>query len=237
MITKFVIYFAVVFLIFDVPTVSSVIFKPFWFVLNFKNSLHEWVFRSTLDHYATFVGMLCAYFHPNFEKFLKKLSENPKEKLWISVITIVLIGINALWYRHVYVLDKYEYNKLHPYTFFIPLLSFIFMRNCTPFLRRWHCGLFTYLGKITLETYISQLHIYLQEDAKSVIVYLPNYPLLNFLLNSFIYIKLSDILFRATVTLNQYLFPPDMKKTWKNIATIAAIAVFAYAVAFISTKY
>lgn len=231
---KFLIYFLVVFIIFDIPGVSDFIFKPFWFVLNFKNSLHEWTFRSTLDHYATFVGMLCAYFHPNVESFLKRISEHPKEKVIVGAITMVLLVVNTIWYSHVYVLDKYSYNKLHPYTFFIPLLTYVFLRNSTSVLRRWHCGLFTYLGKITLETYISQLHIYLQEDAKSILVYIPNYPLLNLLINTFIYIKISILLFHATITLNQYIFPSDAKKMWRNLASIAGVVVTSYTVVYLS---
>jgi hypothetical protein len=37
--------------------------------------LHEWEFRSGLDRYIWIWGMLCAYFHPRYEKALVWLDE------------------------------------------------------------------------------------------------------------------------------------------------------------------
>jgi len=233
MVFKFLVYFLVVFVVFDVPGISTALFKPFGFVLNFKGSIHEWVFRSTLDHYATFVGMMCAYFHPNFEALLKRINSHRRGYIIVGVTTCVLLVINYHWFKHVYLLDKYAYNKRHPYTFFIPMLTYIFIRNSTVFLRRWHCGLFGHLGKITLETYISQLHIYLIQDAKGILVIFPDYPLMNFLVNSLIYISFSNVLFHATNALNAYIFPSDSKQMWKNIWYIAVTVVTAYASVFI----
>ena len=228
---KFLIYFAVVFFIFDVHGVASTVFGPFGFILNFRGSIYEWVFRSTLDHYATLIGMLCAYFHPNIEAWLRRMNTttNRLNKLMYGACTMLLVAVNYAWYVNVYVLDKYAYNKLHPYTFFVPMLSYILVRNSTSFLRRWHCTLFGYLGKITLETYISQLHIYLIEDAKGVLVIFKGYPLLNFLVNSVVFVAMSHVLFRATVTLNAYIFPSDPAKMWRNITKIVLVAIVAYA--------
>jgi len=225
---KFLVYFLIVFIIFDVPGVATTLFRPFGCVLNFKDSIHEWVFRSTLDHYATLFGMLCAYFHPNTEAFLRRINASSKSHLIITSISIVVFGVNYIWYKNVFVLNKFAYNKLHPYTFFIPMLSYIFLRNSYPLLRRWHCGLFGYLGKITLETYISQLHIYLIQDAKGLLVYFKGYPMLNFLLNSVIYVFMSNVLFKATLSLNAYIFPADYHKMLKNITKIFVGFLVAY---------
>ena len=230
MIIKFLVYFVVVLFVFDVPGVASTVFGPFGFILDFRGSIHEWVFRSTLDHYATLVGMLCAYFHPNIEALLRRLNATTQlfKKLMYAACTVLLVAINYAWYVYVYSLDKYAYNKLHPYTFFVPMLSYVLVRNSTSFLRRWHCTLFGYLGKITLETYISQLHIYLIEDAKGVLVIFKGYPLLNFLVNSVVFVAMSHLLFRATVALNAYIFASDPATMWRNITKIVMIVVVGY---------
>ena len=233
MAVKFVVYFLVMYIVFDVKGVSTALFSPFGFILNYQDSIHEWVFRSTLDHYATLLGMLCAYFHPNTEALLRRLNGHPKGNYVVAFIACILCGVNYLWYKHFYLMEKYAYNRLHPYTFFIPLLSYIVLRNCTSFLRRWHCALFGYLGKITLETYISQLHIYLIQDAKGILVFFPNYPLMNFLVNTVIYVSCSNVLFRATISLNAYIFPSDAKQMWKNIGYILGTVLTTYLVVFL----
>ena len=230
---KFLVYFAVVFMVFDVPGVATTVFRPFGIVLNYQASIHEWVFRSSLDHYATLIGMLCAYFHPNVEAILRRLNACRFDKLVSTGCAGVLLVVNYVWYVRVYVLDKYAYNKIHPYTFFVPMLSYILVRNSTSFLRRWHCTLFGYLGKITLETYISQLHIYLIQDAKGVLVFFKGYPLLNFLFNSVVFVAMSNVLFRATIVLNAYIFPSDHAKMLHNIFKIITSVLVAYASVFV----
>ena len=70
MVAKFFIYFVVIISLFNIPNMANVIFAPFYFLLKYESSLHEWIFRCKLDHCVTFVGMLCAYNHPTSEKIL-----------------------------------------------------------------------------------------------------------------------------------------------------------------------
>lgn len=75
--------------------------------------------------------------------------------------TTVCGVIGTYYYNHIYVLPKLEYNVVHPYTSWIPLTLFIVVRNVTPSLRNVHVAGYAWLGKITLETYISQFHVWL----------------------------------------------------------------------------
>lgn len=240
MAVKFTIYFLIVFLLFDVPGVGEIVFKPLGFILSYENSLHEWMFRAGLDHYATLLGMLCAYHHPNFEKLMGYLDEKSSAKRTAIRFGIALVCLTTLllWARHIFVLDKYQYNKLHPYFSFIPLLSFIFLRNMFPLFRRHYFYMFTWLGKITLETYISQLHVYLQGNAKFLIAFIPGYPLLNFALATIVYLFLSYHLFHLTVDISSFLIPKDHQSMLKNLAigvlwlSICYVAEFSYTGSF-----
>ena len=78
--------------------------------------------------------------------------------------------------------------------------------------------MFTWLGKVTLETYISQLHIYLQGNAKFLISFFPGYPLLNFAFASVLYLFLSYQLFHLTVDISSFLIPKDYNSLMKTLA-------------------
>ena len=72
---KLAIYALVNAVIFDVPLVSGLVFRPLSFVLGLADNpvdeLHEWRFRVGLDHWACFVGMLCAYNYPHWQTFIR----------------------------------------------------------------------------------------------------------------------------------------------------------------------
>lgn len=177
-----------------------------------------------LDHYATFVGMLCAYNYPRVDEFIKYLEaeqENVREKRKAIIlklaITCGLIVAFILWFYFVLFQPRPLYKIIHPYTSCIPILVYIWLRNMHPLLRSRYLDLFAFLGKITLETYLSQIHIYMIGNAKDILIYLPGYPMLNFLLATTIYLAVSYVLFHLTLFFNSYIFPKNMAVIYKNI--------------------
>ena len=243
MILKLSLYGSIVFIIYDLGFAQN-IFAPFSFILDLNGSLHEWEFRSGLDHYATICGMICAYSHPVLERFVDFLesdSQTQREhftKLGIRLgIGGMLLGIMILWYGYIYKLDKYEYNKIHPYTSVIPLLTYIYFRNVAPAVRNRHCLIFTWLGKITLETYIAQLHIYMQGNAKHLIVYISDYPLINFLFATIIYVFTSYSLFNVTNIVSGYLLPKNVTLLLKRVSIAALCIASSYIIAVIDSPY
>lgn len=234
---KLAAYAIINFCIFDIKGVSSMVFRPLWFILQFRDDkhdiMHEWSFRCGLDHWVCFIGMLCAYNYPYYEAFMKYLERDQNKykigaKILITILSVVVI---VKWYTTYMILDKLAYNEVHPYTSFIVILFYIVNRNMWQLLRSYHLHMFAWLGKITLETYLAQLHIYLQSNAKHLIGYIGGYPLLTFALAHIIYVPMSYALFRLTSQLSNFLIPKDYRKT----AKLAVIGVCVFGISLMGS--
>lgn len=186
--------------------------------------------------------MLCAYNYPYLEQFLVYLDkphETRKQRqtaiLHKALVTIFCIAIFILWFYFILFQEREIYKRIHPFTAWIPIIIYIWMRNMFPYLRSTYLNLFAWLGKITLETYLSQIHIYMIGDAQKILTYIPKYPLLNFMVSTVIYIAVSYVLFHHTLFFNSFIFPKNMRVVCKNLIIGFLVVGLCYLVSFLLT--
>jgi hypothetical protein len=196
----------------------------------------EWYFRSGLDRYVWIHGMVCAYAHPYATRALERLDAlAPAQAAGArAALLAACAAVGAVYHRTVFSLPKVEYNALHPFTSWVPITLWIVVRNCAPGLRIKHLRLYGWLGCITLETYISQFHVWLRTDVpdgqpKAVLNVLPGYPLLNFAVVTAGYVWVSHRLFELTNTLKSAALPSGSNaKLARAGALLAAWAAVAW---------
>mmetsp|Transcript_19737 Transcript_19737/g.41955 ORF Transcript_19737/g.41955 Transcript_19737/m.41955 type:complete len:556 (-) Transcript_19737:301-1968(-) len=227
--------FAVAVVLYDVPGVFHTVMGPFKFLLDFHDplhpeftdALHEWFFRSGLDHFVWVFGMFCAFSFPWLDKNLLAIEYLPSSQKIIAKLGLfgLALGVGVWWYFNYFSLPKREYNKVHPYTSFIPIFVYMVLRNLTPVMRRWHMHLFAWTGKITLETYILQFHIWMKTTGingspKNLMVLLPGWYWTNFVLISAVYVFVSYRVFHITNALKESVIPKDDWDILKRIVMI-----------------
>lgn len=259
---KLIVYAMVIFVVYEIPGMCETVFLPFSLILgNYEDphgTLHEWVFRSGLDHWSTLFGMLSAWVYPVVSTWIARVeaplvlssqqgteaatTENGAANeirivtaVKLLIITIILIT-STLYYKWIFSLPKLEYNVLHPYTSWFPILLYILLRNLWPKLRNYHLRLLEICGKITLETYLGQFHMWMARngthDVKALLTVIPGYPLLNFLLSTAIYMLLSQKLFDITSVLSEFMLPKlGGHVTWHTIGRMWMVIGIAFLLA------
>ncbi|TVY22590.1 putative O-acetyltransferase [Lachnellula hyalina] len=145
-------------------------------------NMGEWRFRTFLDMYIVYVGMLTGLLVHRTSR-LRSGSVRPtsiidaalqltiKYHTSFKTVTIALaLGLlPGFWLLTRRSPNKEDYNWWQPYISFIPILSFVVLRNSHRVLRTYHSALFAWLGRCSLETYILQYHIWLAGDTTGLL--------------------------------------------------------------------
>jgi hypothetical protein len=251
---KLVACVAAVALVWEVPGVFDALWRPFTFLVGYvdprraaavaagaaggslaapppaRDPLHEWRFRSGLDRYIWIHGMLCAALHPTLEGALARVDAAPRARRWAArgAVAATALASLAAWHRTLFTLPKARYNALHPYTSWVPITAWIALRNLTPALRTSSSTTLSWLGAVTLETYVSQFHTWLVTDVpdgqpKALLALLPGgaWPLTNFVLTSALALTLSRRLFLLTATLRDVVVPHAPRATTTETRLLA----------------
>ena len=173
--------------------------------------------------------MFCAFAFPWLDTKLMEMEALKGANRTAAKLAVLgaTLGLGYYWYAHYFALKKRDYNKVHPYTSFIPIFLYLVLRNINEWLRRRHLHLFAWCGKITLETYILQFHCWMKTTGingspKYLMVWLPDMFWANFILVSAVYIFLSFRIFHITAGLRDsgaiVPFPPDKLRRMLKIS-------------------
>lgn len=199
-----------------------------------SGSLWEWYFRSSLDHWSTFFGMLFALNFPITSLFLRKLEAQTPWKCFAAktLVGIPLLVTFVIWVAIPFRYAKPQYNQTNAYFGFIPLITYIYFRNLTLKLRSYSLNLLHEIGKTTLETYLMQHHIWLTSNAKTLLTIIPGHPKINMLVVTFIYFVTSRKLYKLTLYLRGMLLPDNKNTCIKSILCLASVVGMFCGLAF-----
>lgn len=123
---------------------------------------------------------------------------------WAVSAVLFTVGVAMMWWWTTafwvpLAAKRSEYNSWHPYVSWLPVIGYILARNCCGWLRERYLFPLTWIGRITLETYLCQHHLYLANDAKTILVLVPEYPLVNFFVVTVVYVAVSHRLMNITL--------------------------------------
>ncbi|KXJ69047.1 hypothetical protein RP20_CCG000406 [Aedes albopictus] len=193
------------------------------------DDIHEWWYRWKLDRYTITYGMIFAaifhiaqryYFfddnnHGNL--FSRRIS------LTSTLAAIAGIGFYTTW--TFFCRNKQDCEEIHSYVVFIPIVGYILLRNISGMLRTRYSTFFAWFGRISLELFICQYHIWLAADRNGVLVLLPGFPTLNVLITSFIFVCVSHEIHRLTTVLLPYIVPNDWKLALRNMLIFIVVLI------------
>ena len=87
-----------------------------------QGSIWEYYFRTSLDHYSSYLGMIFALNFPLAEQyFIKATSDKSRFPISLLITGVCLGGLSIYWYNNIYTLPKLEYNLAHSYWAIVPL--------------------------------------------------------------------------------------------------------------------
>jgi hypothetical protein len=141
--------------------------------------LKEWRFRTFLDMYIVYVGMILAIIYQQYSTRttapkqaidnLLRLTKTYSDIFTFITFFAALFLLPGFWALTGRSPDKEDYNWWQPYISFIPILSFVTLRNSHDILRKYHSTAFAWLGRCSLETYVLQYHIWLAGDTSGLL--------------------------------------------------------------------
>ncbi|XP_033102445.1 N-acetylneuraminate 9-O-acetyltransferase-like isoform X3 [Anneissia japonica] len=192
-------------------------------------SLHEWWFRWQLDRYVVGYGMFFAFAYISLSS-MGKIKDNNPANLFSPILTAIIV-IGSILAIVVYTVHAFtcstkpECNEVHTLLSLLPVTGFILLRNVPGYFRTKYSSFFAWFGKISLELFIGQYHIWLANDTKGILVLVPHYPTLNKLVSSFIFVCIAHEITSITTTVTKWAVPNNTKVVLRRFFLFCAMLV------------
>ncbi|OCT75693.1 N-acetylneuraminate 9-O-acetyltransferase [Xenopus laevis] len=190
-----------------------------------NGNVYEWWFRWKLDRFAVFHGMLFAFIYLLLQKH-QMLFEGKGEALFSTKVSSVLLFFSvvsfftySIWASSCK--NKSECNEMHPSVSVVQILAFVLVRNIPGYARSVYSSFFAWFGKISLELFICQYHIWLAADTKGILVLVPGSPMLNIIISTFIFVCVAHEISHITNDLAQIVVPKESSALTKRLLCIA----------------
>ncbi|CAL4067516.1 unnamed protein product, partial [Meganyctiphanes norvegica] len=197
------------------------------------DDIHEWWFRWQLDRYSLLYGMVFAMIYAALTQFGfiddKSGSNLLCGRLALLVSFFATLFLGSYSSMTFFCTNKPDCNEIHPYVAFVPIVGYIILRNIVGSLRTRYSSFFAWFGRISLELFVCQYHIWLAADTHGVLVLIPQYPVANVLVTSFIFICICHEVNHITNVITPYLVPND---SFRAIRNLGVFSVFLFSIAF-----
>ncbi|KAH1010703.1 hypothetical protein HUJ05_004957 [Dendroctonus ponderosae] len=229
---KFVCLFSIITILF----MSEVFFEKIFVTRPWKalfvttdDDIHEWWFRWKLDRYSIIYGMCFSLLLTVGQKY-NIFDDNNHSNLFskgmaLSATLAAFLGLGTYTTITFLCRNELECSEIHSYVVFIPIVSYIFLRNISGMLRTRYSSFFAWFGEIHLELFLSQYHIWLAADTHGVLVLIPGFPVLNLIITTFLFVCASHEIHQVTNTLLPYAVPSEWKHVLRNFILFLAILV------------
>ena len=196
-----------------------------------NGSVWEYYFRTSLDHWSSYLGMIFALNFPLIEQYYKIATVGGSGPLYVCAA--IMLALVLWWFFIIYLKPKMEYNLLHSYFAIIPLTAYVFFRNISMAARSYVSMSLHDLGKTTLETYLLQHHIWLTSNAKTLLTWIPDQPYINFGIATIVFFIVSKELYRITMSLRGLIVPDDPTVARLNLLGSLVVLCVCYSLAAI----
>lgn len=193
------------------------------------DDLHEWWHQWKLDRYTVAFGMIYAACFHIAQKY-NVFDDNNHGNLFsrrtsISVTLLALLGVGVYTSFSFLCRNVQNCEEIHSYILFIPIVGYVVLRNISGILRTRYSAFFAWFGRISLELFVCQYHIWLAADRHGVLVLLPGFPTLNMIITSFIFVCASHEVHRLTQILLPYAVPSDWRLVMRNFVIFLIVLI------------
>ena len=144
-------------------------------------------YRTLMDAWSSFAGLLFAVAYPHVLSHRRLLFDVSGKLFWrMMAVAVALFTVWAVVWLRLWS-DPDAYIRYHRFVGTLPIPLYLLVRNAGA-LPRYRLHTLEAIGKVSLEAYLLQFHLFLGRHAREILVLIPRAPLLNMVVCGTIYL-------------------------------------------------